>query len=79
MTLTDIEHRLSVVEEELARLKVARRGAARDKAHPVQTLDEIHGTFANDEAFQEAMRIGRKWRHSQNIKPRRAKVRAKAR
>ena len=79
MTLTDIEQRLSVVEEELAKLKAARRDSPREKAHPVETLDAIHGTFANDAAFREAMRLGRKWRASQNAKPRGGRGRTKGR
>ncbi len=75
MTLAEFEHRLSAVEAEVTRLKRG-RGSSRAKAHPVETLDAIHGTFANDDAFREAMRLGRKWRNSQNGRARRAKARA---
>jgi hypothetical protein len=78
MTLADFEHRLSAVEAEVTRLKQGRR-SPRAKAHPVETLDAIHGTFAGDDAFREAMRLGRKWRDSQNGRVRRAKARARAR
>ena len=74
MTLTDMELRLSAVEEKLAKLKAARGASPRDKPHPVETLDAIHGTFANDEAFQEAMRLGRKWRDEQDGKARSRKA-----
>ncbi len=76
MTMTDIELRLAVVENELAQLKA--NHAHTKRTHPVDTLDSIHGTFENDEAFQEAMRRGRKWRHSQDVKARR-KAKAKSR
>lgn len=75
MTMTEIELRLTAVEKELARLKSTRRTSKR--AHPVDTLDAIHGTFANDDAFKEAMRLGRKWRASENSKGRgKAKARS---
>jgi hypothetical protein len=63
MSIIEIEKRLIAVENELARLKAERRITG--KGHPIQALDRIHGTFENDEAFQEATRLGRKWRASQ--------------
>ncbi len=78
MTLADLEHRLSAVEAEIMRLKHGRRGP-REKAHPVETLDAIHATFADDNAFREAMRLGRRWRNSQNAGARRGNGRAKPR
>ena len=63
MTTSDIAKRLSAIERDLARLKnqgVQPTGSS----HPVNALERIHGTFENDEAFQEAMRLGRKWRNS---------------
>jgi hypothetical protein len=62
MSTREIERRLSAVEEEIANLKAERRPAA--DGHPIHTLEKIHGTFENDLAFQEATRLGRKWRDS---------------
>jgi hypothetical protein len=79
MSLTDIEQRLSAVEKELAKLKAAQRPVPLHKAHPVETLDAIHGIFEDNEAFREAMRLGRKWRAAQDQKSRNGKRRAKPR
>ena len=79
MTLTTIEKRLAVIERELEKLKSSRGTSLGKKAHPVETLDAIHGTFENDNAFQEAMRIGRKWRKAQDGIGRNGKKRAKGR
>jgi hypothetical protein len=62
MTATDLERRLTKVEQELARLQNERAPARR---HPASALDQIHGIFENDQAFQEAARLGRKWRRAQ--------------
>jgi hypothetical protein len=72
MTTNKIEQRLSLLEQEVARLKLS----LHRKHHPVHALEKIHGTFADDEAFREAMRLGRKWRHSLGSQPQR-KPRAK--
>jgi hypothetical protein len=63
MSIIEIEKRLIAVENELARLKAER--SAVGQGHPIHALDRIHGTFENDDAFKEAMRLGRKWRTSQ--------------
>jgi hypothetical protein len=73
MSATEIERRLVAVEQEIARLK-ANRGAL---AHPIQALEQIHGTFEDDEAFREAMRLGRKWRESQRPIVRKARAKRK--
>ena len=62
MTTNEIAKRLSAIERELARLKI--HGTNAGKSHPIRMLERIHGTFENDDAFQEAMRLGRKWRKS---------------
>lgn len=67
-----LEARVKALEEEVARLK-----ARLDK--PCNTkedwLDTIYGSFANDPAFEEAMRLGREWRESFRPKPRKSKKR----
>ena len=68
MTIAEIEKRLTALEQEIAQLRQVRDA----KPHPAQVLERIHGTFENDEAFREATRLGKKWRASQDPKPRRS-------
>lgn len=76
MTTTEmLERRLAAVEADLAKLKSQRPGA--QAVSPDHWWQKIHGTFENDEAFQEAMRLGRKWRESQRPKARRLKAKRK--
>lgn len=65
-----LEQRLSLVEAELACLK--------KKIDPEVLsghiwLDRIYGSFANDPEYDEAMRLGRKYRESTKPKPRKGK------
>ena len=62
MSTRKLEKRLTAVESEVARLKSAR---AAKPGRPIDALEQLHGTFENDQAFQEAMRLGRKWREAQ--------------
>jgi len=75
MTIAQIEQRLAAIEQKLARLD-SKQGAAKRRLTPVEALEAIHGTFEDDDAFREAMRLGRKWRKSLDSKPRR-KARSK--
>ena len=75
MTLTDIAKRLSAVERELAGLKAG--GAKAGKSLPVRALERIHSTFENDDAFQEAVRLGRRWRNSERSTTRGPKAKRK--
>ena len=59
MTNIGIEKRLSAIENEIVHLKAERAPA---KAHLIHSLEKIHGTFEDDDAFREAARLGRKWR-----------------
>jgi hypothetical protein len=72
MSAREIEKRLIAVEREVAQLKAARLPAA--KTHPIHSLEKIHGIFENDAAFQEATRLGRKWRQSQRPAIRKSKA-----
>jgi hypothetical protein len=75
MSTREIEKRLSAVEREVANLKTERRPGA--EAHPIHALEQIHGTFENDEAFQEATRLGRNWRKSQHANARKSRAKRK--
>ena len=67
---TSIERRLAALEEEVARLKERLDAADGPKK---DWTKEIAGTFANDPAFEEAMRLGRRWRESFRPKPKKQK------
>ena len=68
MTLAQLKSRIDALEREVEQLKGQRQAPARNK----EWLDQIWGTFADDPLFDEAMKLGRKWRNSQRPK-RRAK------
>jgi hypothetical protein len=71
MSTTEIEKRLTALEREIAQLK------GKPKTHPIHVLEQIHGTFENDEAFKEAARLGRKWRDSQLSNTRKPRAKRK--
>jgi hypothetical protein len=75
MSTTEIEKRLIAVEQAIAHLKTERQGTP--KRHPIHTLESIHGTFENDDAFKEASRLGREWRKSQRAVPNKSKAKRK--
>jgi hypothetical protein len=52
MKTTEIEKRLAAIEQDIANLKLNRTAAP--KRHPVQTLEAIHGSFENDDAFKSS-------------------------
>jgi hypothetical protein len=58
MTTTEIERRLTALEDEMAFLKSGARSQNR-------WWDKIAGAFANDPLFEEAMRAGRQWREAE--------------
>ena len=72
MKVSEIEKRLLVLENAVARLSQGRGTIVR--RHPVQVLERIHGVFEDDDAFREAMRLGRKWRRSQCPSPSKPKA-----
>jgi hypothetical protein len=67
MAKNNIAQRVAALEAEVARLRAQVEGAnakTRD-----DWLDTVWGSFANDPAFEEAMRLGREWRESFRPKP----------
>jgi hypothetical protein len=71
MKTADIEKRLTNLEREVAHLR-SQNERPRSKA---RWWEKIAGSFANDPLFEEAMRLGRKWRESQRPNIRRVKRR----
>ena len=74
MTEATLDEQVAALEAELARLRAEN---ARLKATVEQQggdtrsgWEQIVGSFAGDEAFEEAMRLGREWRESFRPKPR---------
>lgn len=62
-----LKQRVAVLESEVARLKI-KIGVA--MANNVPWWQKITGAFANDPAFDEAMRLGREYRESLGPKAR---------
>jgi hypothetical protein len=61
-----LEDRVKALEDEVARLKSRLDGTG--KKQP-DWLETAWGAFANDPIYDEAMRLGKKYRDSQRPKP----------
>jgi hypothetical protein len=72
MTTVTVEARLAALETEVARLKAK---IERSEKPGEPWWDRISGTFANDPAYEEAMRLDREWRESFRPKPRKRRKR----
>jgi hypothetical protein len=68
MATKSLKQRVEALETEVARLNAKVDGTT---GAAMPWWKEIWGTFANDPAFEEAMRLGREWRESFRPKPRR--------
>jgi Protein of unknown function (DUF1192) len=66
MPSDELEQRVAALEAEVARLKEKLEGTS--KPDP-PWWEKIAGTFADDPAFEEAMRLGREYRESLRPKP----------
>ena len=67
MATANLEERVAALESEVARLKAAlrQRGTSRTR-----WWEQIAGTFADDPAHEEAMKLGREYRESLRPKSR---------
>ncbi len=63
MTNIEIEKRLEIVEAEIAVLKS--KVEKKDETTALPWWKQIVGTFADDPAHEEAMRLGREYREAQ--------------
>jgi hypothetical protein len=61
MTKAQLERRVYVLEEQVARLKAELEEV---RGPQVPWWEKISGSFADDPDFKEAMRLGREWRES---------------
>lgn len=68
MAAISLQQRVAALEAEVARLK-ARIEATEKPADP--WMEKVWGAFANDPAFEEAMRLGREYRES--LRPKRGR------
>lgn len=64
MAIMELEERLTRLEAEVEALK-RERAVVEPARKP--WWEEIRGTFKDDPAYVEAMRLGREWRQSQHI------------
>jgi len=71
----EIEQRLTAIEAELAALRA--NSSSSPPKHPVHMLEKLHGTFENDQAFKQAMRLGRQWRTADRPKRRASRAKPK--
>jgi hypothetical protein len=60
MARTSLEKRVAHLEAELAEFKARINGKRNDNSW----IKDIYGAFANDPAYDEAMRLGREYRES---------------
>ncbi len=62
MAALSLEERVAALEAELGRIKQHQAVDTKQKALP--WWEQIRGTFKNDPAYEEAMRLGREYRES---------------
>jgi hypothetical protein len=61
MTLQQLEQRLTELERQIAALQQAAR-----PLHPMPSVQDTFGIFANDPDFDEIVRLGREYREQFN-------------
>jgi hypothetical protein len=73
-TTSSVEQRLIALEHEVERLKGRVNGGGQKRPW----WEELFGKYANDPAFEEAMRLGREYRKSLDRKPKRKPTRKRS-
>ena len=66
MATDQLEERVAVLENEVARLK---NSLAREVSAAIPWWERVHGSFAEEPGFDEAVRLGREYRESQRPQP----------
>lgn len=64
MAISELEERLTRLEAEVDALK---RERAAPSSVKMPWWEEVRGTFKDNPAYVEAMRLGREWRQAQRI------------
>lgn len=64
MSNTELEKRIAILEKEVAFLK---QQIQKEEKAKEPWWEEIAGTFVDDDAYDEAMRLGREYRLSQKM------------
>ena len=62
MNVADLETRIATLEKKVAHLAGKVEGP--ESANINAWIDQVHGTFQNDDTYRQAARIGREWRKS---------------
>ncbi len=65
MAVQSLEERMTIVEQELAKLKEQIQVDKKDDSEP--PWKQIIGIFKDDLLFDEAEKLGREWRESQRM------------
>ncbi len=65
ITTTEIEERVNALEDDVARLKLKEKMFSPPSPYD-RWWESIAGVFAEDELFEEAVRLGQEYRASQN-------------
>jgi hypothetical protein len=63
MSIT-LEERVTVLEHEIREMKLQK---PQQKTNTTSWLDTVFGSFTNNPAYEEAMRLGQEYRESQKI------------
>ena len=76
MSAQSIEKRLAALEADIAEIRKRLDPSPANKPEAAESwVDKIYGTFANDPIYDEAMRLGRKYRESLRPRPKKKKKR----
>ncbi len=65
MSIEALEERMTALETEVKQLKQQSHPDAVDK---IPWWEQIRGQFKDDLLYDEAMRLGREWRESEDVK-----------
>ena len=68
MSIPTVEERLTALEAEVKQLKQAKEADQMDKSDDTTPWwKQIIGIHANSPGFEEAVRLGREWRESEDV------------
>lgn len=67
MSIEALEERMTALETEVRQLKQQSSSANPDVTNKLPWWEQIRGQFKDDPVYDEAMRIGREWRESEDV------------